>query len=127
MNRRQFLKSAAAIPAVPICCSQLLSTSATGATPSTPFRRVRPSGIGWPSPTSWEKLKQAVGGRLIPVTSPLEPCKEAPGSAASLARLNELKNPYLLGEQPACTQVAGWLDAWTSTPSVYAVAAQNTL
>jgi FAD/FMN-containing dehydrogenase len=71
-------------------------------------------------------LKQDVGGRLIPVTSPLAPCKEAPGSAASLARLQELKNPYFIGEQPGGTQVAGWLDAWTSTPSVYAVAAQNT-
>ena len=103
MNRRQFLKSAAAIPAVPICCSQLLSTSVTGATPSTPFRRVRPSDPGWPSQVSWEKLKEAVGGRLIRVTSPLEPCKAMPSSPASLARLKELKNPYFLGEQPGGT------------------------
>src|ERR1051325_5249182 len=126
MNRRQFLKGAAAIPAVPICCSQLLLTSAIGATPRTSFRRVRPSDPGWPSPASWEKLKQQVDGRLLPVRSPLAPCKEAPGSTASLARLEELKNPYFLGEQPGGTQVAGWLDAWTSTPSIYAVAAQNT-
>lgn len=124
MNRRHFLKSAAAIPALPICCSQLLSTSAKAASPL--FRRVRPSDPGWPSQASWEKLKQQVGGRLVPVTSPLAPCKEAPGSAASLARLEELKNPYFLGEQAGGTQVAGWLDAWTSTPSVYAVAAQKT-
>src|SRR5262245_10340680 len=126
MNRRNFLKNVAAIPpALSVCCTQGLSTTAHGATTTAPFRRVRPSDGGWPSQASWEKLKQQVGGRLVAVTSPLTPCKEEPGSAASLARLEELKNPYFLGEQAGGTQVAGWLGAWTSTPSVYAVAAQN--
>jgi len=37
-----------------------------------------------------------------------------------------LKNPYYIGDQPGATQTSGWVDAWTSTPSAYAVAAQTT-
>ena len=45
------------------------------------------------------------------------------GAAACTELFKELKNPYYIGDQPALTQTSGWLDAWTSTPSVYAVAA----
>jgi FAD/FMN-containing dehydrogenase len=34
-------------------------------------------------------------------------------------------NPFYLGEQPAGTQVSGWLDAWTPAASYYAVAAHK--
>src|SRR5262249_47735884 len=37
-----------------------------------------------------------------------------------------LKNPYFLGDEVGLTQTLGWLDAWSSKPSVYAVAAHNT-
>jgi hypothetical protein len=37
-----------------------------------------------------------------------------------------LKNPYHIGDDPALTQTTGWVDAWTSRPSVYAVAAETT-
>jgi FAD/FMN-containing dehydrogenase len=37
-----------------------------------------------------------------------------------------LKNPYYLGEEVGLTQSLGWVDAWTSSPSVYAVAAETT-
>src|SRR5207248_593311 len=33
---------------------------------------------------------------------------------------------YYIGDEPGLTQTCGWVDAWTSTPSVYAVAAANT-
>ncbi len=36
-----------------------------------------------------------------------------------------MSNPYFIGEQPGGTQTSGWLDAWTSAPSAYAVAARN--
>ncbi len=36
-----------------------------------------------------------------------------------------MANPYFIGDQPGGTQTSGWLDAWTSAPSVYAVAARN--
>jgi FAD/FMN-containing dehydrogenase len=38
----------------------------------------------------------------------------------------DLKNPYYLGDEIGLTQSLGWVDAWTSRPSVYAVAAQTT-
>jgi FAD/FMN-containing dehydrogenase len=40
--------------------------------------------------------------------------------------VNRVNNPYYIGEQPALTQSSGWLDAWTSAPSVYAVVVANT-
>jgi hypothetical protein len=39
---------------------------------------------------------------------------------------DNLKNPYYLGDQVALTDTTGWVDAWTSAPSVYAVAAKQT-
>ena len=38
----------------------------------------------------------------------------------------ELKNPYYLGDEVGLTQSLGWIGAWTSRPSVYAVAAETT-
>jgi FAD/FMN-containing dehydrogenase len=78
-----------------------------------PFRRVRSGDAAWPSEASWERLSRDVGGRLIKL--------EAPPFDASQSR-----NPYHLGDQPALTQTSGWVDAWTSAPSAYAVAAAQT-
>ena len=36
-----------------------------------------------------------------------------------------LKNPYYIGDQPGLTQTLGWISAWATKPSVYAVAARN--
>jgi FAD/FMN-containing dehydrogenase len=38
----------------------------------------------------------------------------------------ELKNPYYIGDEAGLAQTTGWLDAWTSQPSVYAVAVETT-
>jgi FAD/FMN-containing dehydrogenase len=38
----------------------------------------------------------------------------------------QLKNPYVIGDNPALTQTSGWQDAWLSQPSAYAVAARET-
>ena len=35
------------------------------------------------------------------------------------------KNPYYIRDQVSLTQTTGWVDAWTSRPSAYAVAASN--
>jgi FAD/FMN-containing dehydrogenase len=126
MNRRKFLKSAAAMPFLPICCSQILKPSAQGAAPSTPTRRVRPGDPLWPSQARWESLGRQVEGRLIKVESPLAACRTDPTGASCDAVFKELKNPYYIGDQPGLTQTSGWVDAWTSAPSVYAVAAAKT-
>ncbi|WP_309085729.1 FAD-binding oxidoreductase [Chelativorans sp.] len=60
------------------------------------------------------------------VESPLVACAEGAGSARCEELFRNLKNPYYLGDEPGLTQTLGWVDAWISRPSVYAVAAQTT-
>ncbi|HKP68086.1 MAG TPA: FAD-binding oxidoreductase [Pyrinomonadaceae bacterium] len=115
MDRREFLSSLALTP--------LLSQVAF---PARPMRRLRPGDPLWPSAGEWEKLKSAVGGRLIKLESPLAGCKQASTSAACTNVLKSLENPYYISDEPAYTQASGWLDAWTSAPSAYAVAAEST-
>lgn len=76
-------------------------------------RRSRPTDPEWPSEAAWQQLDRAVSGNLIRVDLPLL-SDEA------------VRNPYFIGDQPGLTQTSGWIDAWMSKPSVYAVAAQTT-
>lgn len=117
MDRRQFLHSLAAIP--------VIAGIVDGAAPVAPFRRVRPGDLAWPSEAKWQSLSDAVGGRLIRVESPLAVCRKEPAGAPCDEMFRKLKNPYYIGDQPALTQTSGWVGAWTSAPSVYAVAAEN--
>ncbi len=124
MNRREFLRRAGAAPAVRV----LGPLAARFASPAPAlFRRIRPSDPEWPSADAWARLKERVGGRLIPVPSILEPCTSASDAStpACAKRIEEMSNPYFIGEQPAGTQTSGWLDAWTSSPSVWAVEART--
>lgn len=117
MNRRAALKaigSAAILHTIP----RLRAAAAK-------FRRLRPSDPGWPSPAEWNGLKNATGGNLIPVDFPLAALKTDPSSAQAKALWANLRNPYYIGDQPGLTQTLGWVDAWTTQPSVYAVAARN--
>ena len=80
---------------------------------------------GWPTEADWERLRALVGDRLIAVRSPLDACVGA--AAPDCTQLfAELKNPYFLGDEAGLTQTLGWVGAWTSRPSVYAVAAEST-
>lgn len=88
--------------------------------------RVRPGDPSWPSPATWEQLNRAVGGRLIKVSPLLAPCETEPDSAGCKDILQELRNPYFIGEQAAGTESSGWVDAWQSAPSAYAVPAHST-
>lgn len=87
--------------------------------------RMRPGDAAWPSGANWARLNRAVGGQLVKVRSPLAACIAAPSSAACERILASLKNPYYLGDEAGLTQSLGWVGAWTSRPSVYAVAARN--
>ena len=109
-----------------------LSSSSSGPLAPTPAAgvarasaRVRPRDPGWPTQADWERLSRDVGGRLIKVDSPLAACADAPESAACARIFKALKNPYYLGDEVGLTQTLGWVDAWTSRPSVYAVAART--
>ena len=57
--------------------------------------------------------------------SPLDVCRDAPVGTACRDLFRELKNPYYIGDDVALTQTTGWVDAWTSQPSAYAVAAES--
>jgi FAD/FMN-containing dehydrogenase len=126
MNRRRLLQIAAAsIPFLPNVWSWLfgprLSVPATRS-----LSRIRPAGSDWPSEASWDRLSQKIRGKLVKVQSRLAECVEAPTSASCAQIFKELKNPYYLGDEVALTQSLGWVGAWTSRPSSYAVAAETT-
>ena len=88
-------------------------------------RRVRPSDVLWPSAARWEKLREVVGGNLIKVQPMFAACETEPNGASCLEAVKNMRNPYWIGDQPAGTQVSGWLDAWKPEPSAYAVSARN--
>ncbi|MDQ3743043.1 MAG: FAD-linked oxidoreductase, partial [Acidobacteriota bacterium] len=89
------------------------------------FRRRRPTDADWPSTAAWKRLNSEVDGNLIPVEFPLAACVKDVGSGACKELLSNIKNPYYIGDQPGLTQTLGWVDAWFTKPSVYAVAAKN--
>ena len=122
MKRRSLLTCAATLPLLSVVGPRL----ATSASASTRLQRVRPSDPAWPNAAAWEKLNQDAGGHLVKVEPLLEACANAAGSTACQDLLTQLKNPYFVGDQPAGTQSVGWLNAWMSAPSVYAVAATTT-
>ena len=119
MNRRTFLKAIGASALLP-----MLPHSVSAAA-NAKFTRVRPSDPAWPSQAAWKQLSETVGGNLIPVQFPLSILKTDPTSDAAKQLLQNIKNPYYIGDQPGLTETFGWLDGWATKPSVYAVAARN--
>jgi FAD/FMN-containing dehydrogenase len=127
MKRRCLLKAAAALPAMSLTLSAGLVQRAWGAAaPAGVVRsRVRPGTPGWPSEASWNGLRQSLSGSLLKLDAGFAPCKSAATRAGCDAALASLSNSFALGDQPALTQTSGWIDAWTSQPSAYAVVAEN--
>ena len=124
MDRRRFLQGVAALPLLSLGRAPVALDVASGdiARP----HRVRPGDPGWPSDALWDSLRHAVGGRLIKLESPFAACRADPAAPACVELFRSLKNPYYIGDSPALTQTSVWIDAWTSAPSVYAVAAKET-
>ena len=123
MQRRDLLKIATLAP-----LANLGSGTAHAASPVTPTSkrsRVRPTDAAWPSKTAWARLDETVGGNLIAVQPLSAACARTPDSAACHDVLRDMRNPFYLGDQPAGTQVSGWLDAWRPEPSVYAIKART--
>ncbi|THD61064.1 FAD-binding oxidoreductase [Phenylobacterium sp.] len=109
MTRRQFLGASLALAAAGAL--HVPAARAAGGA-----GRARPGAAGWPGEGDWAGLKQAVGGRLAPVTAP---------DVNDPAVRELMKNPFYVGDQPGLTQSSGWLEAWQSSPSVYAVSAES--
>src|SRR6204780_931387 len=119
LSRRHLLKISAGLP--------FMSGPARSASAAPqPQARVRLGDPAWPSEASWDQLDHDVGGRLIKVRSPLADCVGGTSDATCEQLFKKLKNPYYLGDEVGLTQSLGWVGAWTSEPSVYAVAAERT-
>jgi FAD/FMN-containing dehydrogenase len=88
--------------------------------------RIRPGDPAWPSEADWNRFSRDVGGRLVKVRSPLAACTDAPSSPSCAQVFKDLKNPYYLGDEVGLTQSLGWVGAWTSRSSTYAVAVRTT-
>lgn len=74
--------------------------------------------LSWPSQLEWSQLERQVEGRLI------RP-QLAWGPGAPKNVFEKLKNPFFNEETPGATQSTGWLNAWDSAASPYAVAAEK--
>src|SRR5699024_242598 len=88
--------------------------------------RIRPGDPNWPSKDVWNKLAQTLTGRLIKLNNPLINCNENPRSSTCKNYLEQLNNPFYISDQPALTQTSGWIDSWTSFPSIFAIEAHST-
>ena len=89
------------------------------------IRRVRPSDADWPSAAEWQKLNDAVRRKVDQSESLFASCQVDRKSVSCVEALENMRNPFWLADQPAGTETSGWLDAWSSAPSVYAVAARD--
>jgi hypothetical protein len=120
MDRRSLLRI---IPALPFAKSLLVESASQAA--AAPFSRMRPGDPNWPSEVAWAELERRLDGQLIKVVPPLSACMGASPSEACAYFAKEIRNPYYLGDEVGLTQTLGWVGAWTSRPSVYAVAAKS--
>jgi len=109
-----------------------------------PIATCRPGQPCWPSADDWQRFAATLHGTLEAPRSPFEACRvdgtappsggaagrvHAPAvdthSAACAAALRDARNPYALQDLAGGTESAGWFDAWTATPSTYAVVARD--
>jgi hypothetical protein len=99
MNKRTFLKLIGSATLLRILAGRLRA--------STTYCRRRRSDAAWPSEAAWKQLNDAAGGNLIRVDFPLSMLKTDPESGAAKRLLEDLKNPYYIGDQPGLTQTLG--------------------
>ncbi len=88
--------------------------------------KVRPNNPEWPSTAQWENLRKALKGQLTVLNSPLGKCNTNSTGTLCKELFKKLKNPFYISSEPALTQTSGWLHAWSSIPSIYAIEAENT-
>jgi FAD/FMN-containing dehydrogenase len=116
MQRRALLRAATVLPF--LSPSRAVSQAATK-------RRVGPADPAWPDAALWNELNDGVGGNLLVPRALFDSCPTDPSGAGCRKALENIGNPYWIGDQPAGTEVSGWLDAWTPAPSAYAIRARN--
>ena len=85
----------------------------------------KPTQPCWPSTEEWQRLKSTLKGQLVEPRSPLAACADGTQSSGCATALESMKNPFLLEDMAGATQSMGWLHAWSTSPSAYAVAAEG--
>ncbi len=98
--------------------------SSTAAAAATALFQPKPALARVPAAPDWDMLRRQVGNRLLDLHSPLVEAARNGGVGADKL-FAALKNPYYLSDEPSLTQSLGWIDAWTSRPSLQAVAAES--
>jgi FAD/FMN-containing dehydrogenase len=122
MTWRTLLSRMAGIPFLsPFLTGRSGSGGASMEDASDSSRRVRPEDPEWPTQTDWDALDRQVGGHLLKLSDPLAVCRLDPDGKASRDFFANLRNPYYILDHANLTQSSGWVDAWTSKPSAYAV------
>ena len=117
MDRRTFLQRSGLAAFLPLWPPRLFASKT--------FHRRHPSDADWPSKAAWKRLNDQVDGNLIPVESPIDACIKNVEGAECTNLLANIKNPYFVGDHPGLTQTLGWVEAWFTKPSVFAVAAKD--
>lgn len=126
MKRRTLLKWMAGAPLFAAALANLPEMVWAGVTNAArTLRRVRQDQPGWPSVAEWDGLSKQVGGRLMKLADPLAACRADPSGKACSDFFEAIQNPYYILDHANLTQTSGWVDAWTSQPSAYAVAAKD--
>jgi FAD/FMN-containing dehydrogenase len=118
LNRKKFVRSFLLLATMMKNPLSFFEVTETGANAFRTFRRVRQGDAAWPSSAAWGNLNKQVNGNLTKLQSPF--------SGDNSALFKNIRNPYYIGDHPALTQTLGWVDAWNSQPSVYAVEAKST-
>ncbi len=85
--------------------------------------RPRPGLSGWPSEAEWNTLNDDVNGNLVKIYDPMKQLGSSDEKNQSL--LTDLRNPFVVSDNPALTQNTGWLKAWSLASSEYAVVVKN--
>lgn len=126
MKRRTLLKWMAGAPLFGVLLANLPEAAwARTVAAIRTLRRVRPGDVGWPSAAEWDGLNEQVGGRLMKLADPLAACRADPSGKACSDFFAAIRNPFYIRDHANLTQTSGWVDAWTSRPSAYAVAAKS--
>ena len=91
MDRRAFVKTIGQAALLAFYSHPLLGKQ--------PFRRRRPSDVDWPSQAAWNRLREEVEGRLVPVEFPIAQCVKDVEGGACKDLLANVNNPYFIGDR----------------------------
>lgn len=104
----------------------LASESAVNMDKTSASCRCLPTSPCWPTDKQWQEFSKQLDGKLVRPEQLTLACQANINSKECKSQLVNIKNPFYVQSQPGGTQTQGWLNAWSNTPSVYAVQAKTT-